>query len=77
MRRVVIEFPDAAGPPATYDVVDEYGRCCNGMSLGEMLEQLVGLALQGKARYQMLTEEGWQEWRDQRIARRIGNATPT
>jgi hypothetical protein len=61
MRAITIEY--GPGVPAFADVVDEYGRRCNGLCMGEMLEQVVGLVLQGEARYRMETPEGWEALR--------------
>jgi len=67
MRTLTIEYGPGAGDfertASGYDVVDEYGQRCNGLCLGEMLEQVVGLIVQGRARYAMLTPDGWAERR--------------
>lgn len=59
MRTLIVEY--AGNGQGPFDVVDEYGRRCNGLRLGEMLAQVVGLALQDRPRYQMLTEEQWEQ----------------
>lgn len=67
MRTLIIEYGAGAGDfersASGFDVVDEYGQRCHGLCLGEMLEQVVGLVVQGRARYQMLTPEAWDERR--------------
>lgn len=75
MRTLTIEYGPGAGDfertASGFDVVDEYGQRCNGLCLGEMLEQVVGLVVQGRARYQMLTPDGWTAQRaamEQRMA---------
>lgn len=75
MRTLIVEYGgDGRGP---FDVVDEYGRRCNGLCMGEMLEQVVGLTVQGQARYQMLTEDEWAERARQAEARRQEARAPT
>lgn len=63
MRTLSIEYGPGAGDfertASGFDVVDEYGQRCNGLCMGEMLEQIVGLVVQGRARYPMLTSEAW------------------
>jgi hypothetical protein len=79
MRTLTIEYAGHGKGP--FDVVDEYGRRCNGLCLGEMLEQVVGLTVEDRARYQMLTEEQWadraRESSKRRLARQQAEAHPT
>lgn len=71
MRTITIEFAHTRG----FDVVDEYGRRCNGLCFGEMLEQVTGLVHPslGEAPYRMLTEEQWQDQLDKYAMARGGD----
>lgn len=61
MRTLTIEYGERGPHSSTFDVVDECGRRCNGLTLGEMLEQVIGLTVEKRVRFQMLTEEGWAD----------------
>ena len=73
MRTLTIEYGPGAGDfertASDFDVVDEYGQRCNGLCMGEMLEQVIGLVVQGRARYPMLTPEAWDARRAAMSAR--------
>lgn len=73
MRTLTIEYGPGAGDfersANGLDVVDEYGQRCQGLCLGEMLEQVIGLVVQGQSRYQMLTPDAWDARRDAMTAR--------
>lgn len=66
MRRITIEFGEHAVPGCPFDVVDEYGRRCDGLAFDEMLGQVVSLTHPqlGRAQYQMLTPEDWATRRE-------------
>lgn len=68
VRTITIEF----GPGVLFDVVDEYGRRCNGLAFEEMVGQVIELTHPsiGSARFRMLTPEQWQE-QEERRAREI------
>jgi hypothetical protein len=71
MRRLTIEFP-APGESGQCDVIDEYGRRCDGLCWGEMLEQVARLTMPHGAPgrgYRMQTPEQWQAERDEFEAR--------
>lgn len=83
MRTLTIEIrtPDetAAEDISRLDVVDEQGRRCNGLGIGELIEQLVGLCHPdlGRPQYPMKTAADWkagrsaqaERWRLQREAK--------
>lgn len=64
MRTLTIEYDPER--QRCYDVVDECGRRCDGLTLGEMLEQVIGLTVERRVRYPMRTEDEWAE-RDRRV----------
>jgi len=77
MRRITIEFGE--GPPCGFDVVDEYGRRCDGLGFDEMLGQLVSITHPqlGKPHYRMQTEEQWAAERERsRLERERRRAEP-
>lgn len=70
MRRFTIEVrtreeADADGI-CRLDLVDEEGRRCHGLCLGELLEQVTSLCHQklGEPAYPMKTTEQWHAWRE-------------
>lgn len=77
MRTLTIEYGPGAGDfgrtASGFDVVDEYGQRCHGLCMGEMLEQVVGLVVQGRARYRMLTPDQWEADRKKSMARGEAN----
>lgn len=68
MRTLTIEI----GGPNGFDVVDEQGRRCNGLSWDEMLGQVAMLTMPecrlGNG-FRMLTQEQWDAEHAARIAR--------
>ncbi len=76
MRTLTIEF----GPGVNgFDVVDEYGRRCGPLTLGEMIEQVLGIAYQNAARcerYPMMTAEQWDERSAQFAEKYLERAQP-
>lgn len=77
MRTLTITFP-APGESGFCDVTDEYGRCCNGLCWGEMLEQVAVLTMPpsrvGRG-YDMRTPEEHQAVREA-ILKRADEGTP-
>ena len=71
MRKITIEIPEPRDSSQLFDVVDEQGRRCDGLTFGEMLEQLVLFCAAappikdkaGRAHYKMATPEEWERWR--------------
>lgn len=70
MRTLTIEYGDGIGG-CTLDVVDEYGRRCNGLGWDEMLGQVVSMTHPsvGRPQYRMQTQEQWDAEHAERGAR--------
>lgn len=71
MRTIIVEFN---GPEGDLDVVDDHGRRCGGLTLGETLEQIISMHTSGTERYEMITNEE-RERRSREIRSRISTTT--
>ena len=67
MRTLIIEFN---GPKGRLEVVDSFGRRCDGLTLGETLEQIIHMHYKGEEKFEMLTDED----RERKIAERRAKA---
>lgn len=71
MRRITIEYGESGDRACSFDVIDEYGRCCDGLSWDELLGHVATMThprLDGRPLYRMQTTEEWQDERAKRYA---------
>lgn len=72
MKKLIVEFD---GPFGKLDIVDEDGRRCMGLTLGEAIEQIIDMHIRGRERYRMFTPEQNDREREERHARINPTAT--
>lgn len=69
MKKWTIEFGDRDAGEQALDVVDDQGRRCMGLTLGEVIEQIIFMHMEKRERYPMQTEQQQEVERARRAAR--------
>lgn len=60
---------------STWDVIDEAGRCCNGLTWGELIEQVIRLTITAPGNrapdkgFLMMTAAQWRAMEQERVLR--------
>lgn len=71
MKKLIVEFSGG-----TLNVADMDGNHCQGLTIGEVIEQITHMHYRGELRFPMKTSEEWNEEYEERQKNRITERAP-